>query len=105
MIVQYVFILCMLAQVVIGFYCAAKLTGRNPFWVRFIVLLPALAALATIAAMARAEYVAFLPDILRSAAVMLIYALVASRFSSTPWLDIRTTEEHHHEPVQKLHAR
>lgn len=79
----------MLALVAIGGYCAHRLNDGHPLWVRLIVLLPCLTAFATLAAMAAGTYVAYWPDVARSVSVMLIYALVASRFTSRPWLDIR----------------
>ena len=38
-------------------------------------------------------YVAYWPDVARAVSVMLIYALVASKFTERPWLDIRTTKK------------
>lgn len=90
--IQIIFAVAMLALSVIGFYCAARLNGDYPLWVRLIVLYPALAALCTLAAMLRGHYVAYMQDIIMAVGLVLIYALVASRFSARPWLDIRTTE-------------
>jgi hypothetical protein len=89
-IVGICFILCMLALIALGFYCSHHLDHSHPFWVRLIVLAPCMTAFATLAAMALGAYVAFWPDVARAVSVMLIYALVASRFSGTPWLDIKT---------------
>lgn len=83
------FILCMLALIVIGFYCSHRLDQTNPFWVRMVVLAPCLTACATLASIAINSYVAFWPDVARSVSVVLLYALVASRFTDSPWLDKR----------------
>jgi hypothetical protein len=41
----------------------------------------------------RQDYVAYESDIARAFASVAIYALVASRFTDTPWLDIRKDKE------------
>jgi hypothetical protein len=92
-LVEVCFIVCMLALIAIGFYCSHRLNDSHPFWVRLIVLLPCLTAFATLAAIAMGSYVAYWPDVGRAVSAMMVYALVASRFSSRPWLDIRTTKE------------
>jgi hypothetical protein len=92
-LVEVCFIVCMLALIAIGFYCSHRLDANHPLWVRLIVLLPCLAAFATLAAIAMGAYTAFWPDVGRAVSTMLVYALVASRFSSRPWLDIRTPKQ------------
>lgn len=92
-VIQLVFEVLMAIMACIGFFCAVRLNGSNPLWVRLIVLYPALAALCTIAAMMRGQYVAYVQDIVMAIGLALIYALVASRFTDNPWLDIRTTKE------------
>ena len=92
-LVDVCFIVCMLALIAIGFYCSHRLDANHPLWVRLIVLLPCLAAFATLAAIAMGEYTAFWPDVARAVSTILVYALVASRFSTRPWLDIRTTKD------------
>ena len=87
--IQTIHMFCMLILAGIGFFCSAKLSDEHPLWVRLIVLSPALMALATLAAIAQDAYVAYEPDIGVALSVMLIYALVASRFTDRPWLDIR----------------
>jgi uncharacterized membrane protein YoaK (UPF0700 family) len=92
-LVEVCFVLCMVALIAIGFYCSHRLDAKHPFWVRLIVLLPCLTAFATLAAIAMGAYVAYWPDVARAVSVMLIYALVASKFTERPWLDIRTTKK------------
>lgn len=87
--VQTIFISCMIVLIAIGFHCARHLTSDNPLWVRLIVLAPCLTAFVTLIAISQGIYTAYIPDILRSISVMLIYALVGSRFTDKPWLDIR----------------
>jgi hypothetical protein len=92
-LVEVCFVLCMAALIAIGFYCSHRLDAKHPLWVRLIVLLPCLTAFATLAAIAMGSYVAYWPDVARAVSVMLIYALVASKFTERPWLDIRTTKK------------
>lgn len=88
-LVEVCFVVCLLVLIGIGFYCSHRMSDQNPLWVRLVVLTPCLTAFATLAAIAAGQYTAFWPDVGRAISGMLIYALVASRFSSTPWLDIR----------------
>ena len=92
-LVEVCFVLCMVALIAIGFYCSHRLDAKHPFWVRLIVLLPCLTAFATLAAIAMGAYTAFWADVGRAVSSMLVYALVASRFTDRPWLDIRSTKE------------
>ena len=92
MTIQVVFSVVMVIMACIGFFCSAKLSGEYPFWVRLIVLYPALAALCTLAAMMRGHYVAYVQDIVMAFGLAMLYALVASRFTNRPWLDIRITD-------------
>jgi hypothetical protein len=87
------FVVCLLALICIGFYCSHRLDARHPFWVRIIVLLPCLTAMATLAALGLGAYVAYWPDVASAISLMLVYALVASRFTRRCWLDIRATED------------
>lgn len=91
--VQLIFFLCMIATVWVGFFCAAKLDSDHPFWVRLIVLSPSLTALFTMAQVFREDYIAFEADIARAISMLLVYALIASRFTKNPWLDIRKNEK------------
>lgn len=93
MTLQVVFSLVMVALAVIGFFCAAKLSGEYPLWVRLIVLYPALSAFCTLGAMLRGHYVAYTQDIVLAVGIMLLYAVVASRFTNNPWLDIRVAKK------------
>jgi len=89
--VQVVFVVLMILVGVTGYYCAAKLSKDYPWWIRGIVLYPALAALCTLAAMLRGHYVAYVQDIVLAVGIVLLYAVVASRFSDHPWLDMRVS--------------
>ena len=92
-IVQVCFVVCLLVLIGIGFYCSHRMSDKNPLWVRLIVLTPCLTALATLAAIAAGQYTAFWPDIGRAISGILIYSLVASLFTGTPWLDIRCPKD------------
>lgn len=83
------FVLIVLAKICIGFFCANKLTSDNPLWVRLIILGPALSGFYVLIEMLHGNYVAYLGDIYRTAAVIALYLLVASRFTDNPWLDIK----------------
>lgn len=93
MIIQIVFAACMVYITFLGFNCARSMTAENPLWVRMAVLSPALAALATLAAMAQDHYVAYEADILMAITMMLIYSVINSQFSSNPWLDIKVKKK------------
>ena len=88
-VLEICFVGLMVLLALIGFFCAHKLSHQHPLWVRLVVLMPSLTALATIVAIANGDYVAYWPDVFREISGLLIYALVASRFTSNPWLDIR----------------
>jgi O-antigen/teichoic acid export membrane protein len=88
--VQIAYTVTMLAWVAIGFYCATRLNGEYPLWVRMVVLSPCLMALGVLALMAQGQHTAYLGDLMLSISTGLLYALVASRFSARPWLDLRT---------------
>lgn len=89
---QILFVLVSIAQIVVGFYCAHKLGPDYPLWVRLVVLAPCLSAVFALWCMVLGIFVAYPPDIIDAFATMLLYALVASRFSSRPWLDIRSNK-------------
>lgn len=91
--IQVFYALCMIAMVFVGLFCASRLTHENPLWVRLITLSPAISAMGVLGAMAQGEYVAYSQDIFMAFSIFLIYALVASRFTDKPWLDIRV-EKH-----------
>lgn len=83
---QMIFTFFMVALISIGFYCASRMTSDNPLWVRLIVLGPCLTAFMTLIAITQGKYIAYNVDIFRSISVILLYALVASRFSDSPLL-------------------
>jgi uncharacterized protein (DUF983 family) len=91
--VQIIYAVTMLAWVAIGFYCAARLNSEYPFWVRMIVLSPCLIALGVLGLMTQGQHTAYVGDVMLSISIGLMYALVASRFSSRPWLDLRTHQK------------
>lgn len=76
-------------QISIGMYCAYKLGPDRPFWIRFITLMPCLAAFASLWGMVMHIYVPYVHDLINVVATLALYALVASKFSGRPWLDIR----------------
>jgi len=87
------FVLIVLAKIFICFFCAKKIKSVNPLWVRLIVLGPALTGFYVLIEMLHGNYVAYLGDIYRTAAVIALYLLVASRFTNNPWLDIKTNKD------------
>lgn len=88
-LVEVCFVVCLLVLIGIGFYCSHRLSDQNPLWVRLVVLTPCLTAFATLAAIAANQYTAFWPDVGRTIGTILIYALVASKFTGNNWLNIR----------------
>jgi len=91
--VQLVFLTLMCMTILLGFFCAFKLNCDYPLWIRLIVLSPSLTSMFTVLQVFRQDYVAYESDIARAFASVAIYALVASRFTDTPWLDIRKDKE------------
>jgi len=87
--IQVIYVLVMLAMVAIGFYCSARLNASYPRWVRLIVLSPCMIGLIVIVLMLKKLHVAYLGDIALASSFCLLYALVASHFSSRPWLHLR----------------
>lgn len=84
------FTILMLAIAWVGFHCAVYLTSRNPLWVRLIVLLPALVALATVIGLLRHDYQPEWYDVAQAIANLAMYAVVASKLGSRGhWLDIK----------------
>lgn len=83
------FLLAMLSMAAIGAYCAHRLSHDHPFFVRLIVMAPAIIGLFAPVVVAMGVYVPYVFDVIFAIAVAFLYALVASRFSSTPWLDLR----------------
>lgn len=90
MIVEVAFLIVMAALVAIGLLCSARLDDRNPCWVRWIVLSPALVALFTSYRMLTAQYIPYVEDVVFYLSLCAMYALVYSRFTGRPWLDLRT---------------
>jgi hypothetical protein len=77
----------------VGFHCAIYLTSKNPLWVRLIVLLPALVALATIVGLLRHNYYPDWYSVAQAISILAMYAVIASRFGDRGhWLDIETGE-------------
>lgn len=74
----------------IGAYCSHKFDHTYPCWVRWIVLAPAAVCALLLYFVAQGECIIHPLVTALVVAVALLYALVASRFSKTPWLDIRT---------------
>lgn len=81
--------LVMVVIILTGFFCASKLDGTYLRFVRWAVLSPALTAFAMLTAMVLEIYVAFWVDVFFALSFLPVYAVVASRFTGTPWLDLR----------------
>jgi hypothetical protein len=86
------FILLNVVILITGFYCSYKLCGSRPFWVRMIVLSPTFAAFYGIYVATQTDYTVYGHDILVEISLMFLYALVASSFSGTPWLDLKASK-------------
>jgi hypothetical protein len=82
-------LILMILIFVVGTFCSLKMTSQNPTWVRAIVLSPALAALYLIWAMLAGYYRAFFPDVILAVTILLMYGVIASKFTRTAWLDLK----------------
>lgn len=85
---QVLFISVMVTMTVIGAYCAHHLDSSRPFWVRLVVIAPAIVGMFAPVVILMGVYVPYAFDVVFAATTALLYAMVASRFSDTPWLDI-----------------
>ena len=86
------FIFLNIVILITGFYCSYKLCGSRPFWVRMIVLSPTFVAFYEIYGATQTDYTVYGHDILEKLSLMFLYALLASRFSGTPWLDLKASK-------------
>jgi len=96
-----IFALCMVLIIIIATFSASQLTDEHPLWVRLIMLSPAFTAMYTLLTILDGSYVTCIADILRAISVMLVYAMLASRLSENPWLDIRVKKQ----PLRKTRAK
>jgi len=87
--IETIFLLLCIGLVVIGFGCTVALCGERPLWVRLVVLSPAFAAMFAIYGVGTCSYVPYIHDVVFQSTLLALYALVASRFTKTPWLDIK----------------
>lgn len=83
------YILAIVLQIAIGIYCAYKMGPNHPIWVRGITLMPCMTGFASIWGMAVDIYTPYIHDFINLLATVCLYALVASKFSAKPWLEIR----------------
>ncbi len=93
MLVQISFVALLLVVIVIGFYCAGKFNSSYPLFIRLITLFPAITAMLTLYAMASGNYAPYPMDVVKSVDCVLLYALIASRFTCNPWLDLRVGKD------------
>jgi hypothetical protein len=89
---QTIFVVVMLIMVGTGAFCAHHLNDQNPCWVRLVVMAPAIVGMFAPVAMLMGVYEPHAFDVVFAVAVALLYALVASRFSKYPWLDLRVSK-------------
>lgn len=90
--IELTFDVCLLLIVLIGLYIAHRLDGSYPLWVRLICLAPTCASLFTLWLIIAGLYVVQLPAIIFVSSFLGVYLMVASRFSDSPWLDIRNKD-------------
>jgi hypothetical protein len=91
--IETVFIAAMVSMVAMGAYCAHNLNNSHPLWVRLIVMAPAVIGMFAPVVIIMGVYVPYLLDVIFASSVALLYALVSSKFSDKPWLDIRRNKE------------
>jgi hypothetical protein len=81
-----VFIMCVAALIVTGFYLSAKLTGAVPELIRIAILSPSLAGISYAIGLLKFNYVPYWNDVFAIISTLMIYAFVASLFSEKPWI-------------------
>ena len=79
-------------MLLIGIYCAHKFNKKYPCWVRLIVLGPAVVCAFLIYHVVLGECVINPLVTALVTSIALLYALVASRLSDNPWLDLRVSK-------------
>jgi hypothetical protein len=89
---EIIFDIIMLTMVATGAYCAHHLSDENPCWVRLVVMAPAIVGMFAPVAVLMGLYEPRVFDVVFAVTVVLLYALVASRFSKKPWLDLRVSK-------------
>jgi hypothetical protein len=85
-VVRVVFVMCVAALIVTGFYLSAKLTGAIPEPIRIAILSPSLAGIAYAIGLLKFSYVPYWHDVFAICATLSIYFFVASLFSEKPWV-------------------
>ena len=90
MLLRVVFMLCVAALIITGFYLSAKLTGAVPERIRLALLSPSLAGISYAIGLLKFNYVPYWNDVFAIISTMMIYAFVASLFSDRPWIDFKT---------------
>jgi hypothetical protein len=86
-VLRIVFMFCISALIITGFYLSAKLTGAIPEPIRLVILSPSLAGIGYAIGLLQFNYVPYWPDVFCIVSMMLISAFVASLFGSRPWID------------------
>ena len=81
-----VFIMCVAALIVTGFYLSAKLTGAVPERIRIAILSPSLAGISYAIGLLKFNYVPYWNDVFAIISTLMVYAFVASLFSEKPWI-------------------
>lgn len=74
----------------VGLWCGKRMSQLGVvWWVDVAVKFPAASAMLTLAEIVDGAYVAFISDIFTALGLLLIYLVLASRFTSQPWLELR----------------
>lgn len=85
-LINSLFVLIVLVNIGVGFYCAFRMDKSYVLWFRLLVLSPALTSLYAIYQLANANYIASMVDVAIAIPSLAIYLMVASAFSRKPWL-------------------
>lgn len=85
-LINSLFVLIVLVNIGVGFYCAFRMDKSYVLWFRLLVLSPALTSLYAIYQLANANYIASMVDVAIAIPSLAIYLMVASAFSNKPWL-------------------
>lgn len=85
-LLRVIFVMCVAALIVTGFYLSAKLTGAVPERIRIAILSPSLAGISYAIGLLKFNYTPYWHDVFAIISTLVIYAFVASLFSEKPWI-------------------
>lgn len=85
-----IFVALQIVLMAMGCYCAHRLDSSNPWYVRLLVLAPALAAAFSLIELLIENDIIYFASIARSVGMILIYVMVLFALAGKPLLQIRS---------------